>query len=69
MVVLELKDPSEVEDLLSPEEYAGILAEIVMEEEGEKVSLNLPEEEVEEVVEESLDTLPEEEIGYEEKER
>jgi glycine cleavage system H protein len=36
-----------VEDLLSPEEYAGILAEIVMEEKGERVSLNLPEEETE----------------------
>jgi glycine cleavage system H protein len=69
MVVLELKDPSEVEDLLSPKEYAGILAEIVMEEKGERVSLNLPEEETEEVIEESLETLPEEEIGYEEKER
>jgi glycine cleavage system H protein len=69
MVVLELKDPSEVEDLLSPKEYAGILAEIVMEEKGERVSLNLQEEEVEEVIEESLETLPEEEIGYEEKER
>jgi glycine cleavage system H protein len=69
MVVLELIDPSEVEDLLSPKEYAGILAEIVMEEKGERVSLNLPEEETEEVIEESLETLPEEEIGYEEKER
>lgn len=69
MVVLELKDPSEVEDLLSPKEYAEILAEIVMEEKGERVSLNLPEEETEEVIEESLETLPEEEIGYEEKER
>jgi glycine cleavage system H protein len=58
-----------VEDLLSPKEYAGILAEIVMEEKGERVSLNLPEEETEEVIEESLETLPEEEIGYEEKER
>jgi len=54
---------------LSPEDYAGILAEIVMEEKGERVSLNLLEEEVEEVVEESLETLPEEEIGYEEKEK
>jgi glycine cleavage system H protein len=69
MVVLELKDPSEVEDLLSPKEYAEILAEVVMEEKGERVSLNLPEEETEEVIEESLETLPEEEIGYEEKER
>jgi glycine cleavage system H protein len=69
LVVLELKDPSEVEDLLSPKEYAEILAEIVMEEKGERVSLNLPEEETEEVIEESLETLPEEEIGYEEKER
>ena len=68
MVVLELKDPSEVEDLLSPEEYAGILAEIVMEEKGKRVSLNLPEEETG-IIEESLETLPEEEIGYEEKER
>ncbi len=69
LVVLELKDPSEVEDLLSPKEYAEILAEVVMEEKGERVSLNLPEEETEEVIEESLETLPEEEIGYEEKER
>ena len=69
LVVLELKDPSEVEDLLSPKEYAEILAEIVVEEKGERVSLNLPEEETEEVIEESLETLPEEEIGYEEKER
>jgi glycine cleavage system H protein len=57
-----------VEDLLSPEEYAGILAEIVMEEKGERVGLNLPEEETG-IIEESLETLPEEEIRYEEKER
>jgi glycine cleavage system H protein len=69
MVVLELKDPSEVEDLLSPEEYAGILAEVVIEEKGERVSLNIPEEETGEVIEESLETLSEEEIRYEEKER
>jgi glycine cleavage system H protein len=68
MVVLELKDPSEVEDLLSPKEYAEILAEVVIEEKGERVNLNLPEEETG-IIEESLETLPEEEIRYEEKER
>jgi glycine cleavage system H protein len=68
LVVLELKDPSEVEDLLSPKEYAEILAEVVIEGKGERVSLNLPEEETG-IIEESLETLPEEEIRYEEKER
>jgi len=68
MVVLELKDPSEVEDLLSPKEYAEILAEVVIEEKGERVSLSLPEEETG-IIEESLESLSEEEIRYKEKER
>ncbi len=68
MVVLELRDISEVEDLLSPKEYAEILVEVIMEEKNEKVSLNLQEEETE-VIEESLEVLPEEELRYEEKER
>jgi glycine cleavage system H protein len=51
------------------EDYAQLLVEIIKDEKGESIKLNLPEEEFEERVEESLEALPEEELGYEEKER
>jgi glycine cleavage system H protein len=63
-----LKIPLRWKTFCLQKEYAGILAEVVIEEKGERVSLNLPEEETG-IIEESLETLPEEEIGYEEKER
>ena len=66
LVVLEMKDPSEVEDLLSPKEYAEILAEVILEEKGERVILQ--EEEIP-TLEESIEELPEEELRYEDKER
>ena len=66
LVVLEMKDPSEVEDLLSPKEYAEILAEVILEEKGERVSLQ---EEETLSLEESIEELPEEELRYEDKER
>lgn len=70
LVVLELSDPMEVEDLMPAEDYAMLLAEIIKEEKGEMVHVEgLPEEEVEESIEESLEALPEDELGYEDKER
>ncbi|MCS6956923.1 MAG: glycine cleavage system protein GcvH [Aquificaceae bacterium] len=68
IAVLELSDPMEVEDLMPAEDYAQLLVEIIKEEKGETVRLGLPEEE-EERIEESLEALPEEELGYEERER
>lgn len=67
LVVIELDDPMEVEDLMPAEDYAQLLAEIVKEEKGEEVELGMIEEE--ERLEESLEELPEEELGYEERER
>ncbi|MEZ0337860.1 MAG: glycine cleavage system protein GcvH [Aquificaceae bacterium] len=66
IAVLELSDPMEVEDLMPAEDYAQLLVEIVKEEKGEDVKLEMPEEEV---IEESLEALPEEELGYEEREK
>jgi len=68
LAVIELSDPMEVEDLMPAEDYAQLLVEIVKDEKGETIKLRLPEEE-EERFEESLEALPEEELGYEEKER
>ncbi|MCX8164257.1 MAG: glycine cleavage system protein GcvH [Aquificaceae bacterium] len=68
IAVLELSDPMEVEDLMPAEDYAQLLVEIIKEEKNETVRLGLPEEE-EERIEESLEALPEEELGYEERER
>lgn len=66
IAVLELSDPMEVEDLMPAEDYAQLLVEIVKEEKGETIKLEMPEEEV---IEESLEALPEEELGYEEREK
>lgn len=66
IAVLELSDPMEVEDLMPAEDYAQLLVEIVKEEKGEEVKLEMPEEKV---IEESLEALPEEELGYEEREK
>ncbi len=68
LAVIELSDPMEVEDLMPAEDYAQLLVEIVKDDKGETIKLELPEEE-EERFEESLEALPEEELGYEEKER
>ncbi len=68
LAVIELSDPMEVEDLMPAEDYAQLLVEIVKDEKGETIKLDIPEEE-EERFEESLEALPEEELGYEEKER
>ena len=64
IAVIELSDPMEVEDLMPAEDYAQLLVEIVKEEKGETIKLEMPEEEV---IEESLEALPEEELGYEER--
>ncbi|MFN3471470.1 MAG: glycine cleavage system protein GcvH [Aquificaceae bacterium] len=66
IAVIELSDPMEVEDLMPAEDYAQLLVEIVKEEKGETIKLEMPEEEV---IEESLEALPEEELGYEEREK
>ncbi|MFN4319396.1 MAG: glycine cleavage system protein GcvH [Aquificaceae bacterium] len=66
IAVIELSDPMEVEDLMPAEDYAQLLVEIVKEEKGETIKLEIPEEEV---IEESLEALPEEELGYEEREK
>lgn len=60
IAVIELSDPMEVEDLMPAEDYAQLLVEIVKEEKGETIKLEMPEEEV---IEESLEALPEEELG------
>jgi glycine cleavage system H protein len=67
IAVLEMADVSELEDLLSPKEYAEILAEVILEEKGERIALQFPEEESL-TIEESLDALPEEDLRYEERE-
>ena len=64
IAVIEMSDPMEVEDLMPAEDYAQLLVEIIKEEKGESVKLNFIEEE--ERIEESLEALPEEELGYEE---
>ena len=71
IAVLELDDPTEVEDLMPARDYAELLVEIIKDEKGETVALELPEEELIKDIqeEESLEALPEEELGYEEKER
>ncbi|RMH80651.1 MAG: glycine cleavage system protein GcvH [Acidobacteria bacterium] len=69
IAVIELSDPMEVEDLMPAQDYAQLLVEVIKDEKGETVRLNLPEEELSEGVEESLEALPEEELGYEERER
>ncbi|MFN4013014.1 MAG: glycine cleavage system protein GcvH [Aquificaceae bacterium] len=66
IAVIELSDPMEVEDLMPAEDYAQLLVEIVKEEKGETIKLEIPEEEA---IEESLEALPEEELGYEEREK
>ncbi len=67
IAVIELSDPMEVEDLMPAEDYAQLLVEVIKEEKGESVKLDFVEEE--ESMEESLEALPEEELGYEERER
>ena len=52
--------------LLFPFFVAQLLVEIVKEEKGETIKLEMPEEEV---IEESLEALPEAEQGYEEREK
>ncbi len=62
IAILEMKDPAEVEDLMTAEDYAELLREIIKEEQGEDATEEIPVE----GLEESLDSLPEEELGYEE---
>lgn len=62
IAVVEMKDPAEVEDLMPPEDYAELLREIIKEEQGEEATEEIPVE----GLEESLEGLPEEELGYEE---
>lgn len=67
LAVIELSDPMEVEDLMPAEDYAQLLVEVIKEETGETINLGTLEEE--ERLEESLEAIPEEELGYEERER
>ncbi|HHJ64992.1 MAG TPA: glycine cleavage system protein GcvH [Aquifex aeolicus] len=62
IAIVEMKDPTEVEDLMPPEDYAEVLREIIKEEQGESSTEEIPVE----GLEESLESLPEEELGYEE---
>ncbi len=62
IAIVEMKDPTEVEDLMPAEDYAELLKEIIKEEEGEDATEEVPVE----GIEESLESLPEEELGYEE---
>jgi glycine cleavage system H protein len=62
IAILEMKDPTEVEDLMPPEDYAELLREIIKEEQGEEATEEIPVE----GLEESIESLPEEELGYEE---
>ncbi len=61
IAVIEMKDPDDIGDLMTPEEYADLLREIAKEEEGKE------EEEITPLgIEESIDSIPEEDLGYEE---
>ncbi len=60
IVIIELSDPAEVEDLMPAEDYAELLAEIVKEEEEQEVEIEAEE------IEESIENIPEKELGYEE---
>ncbi len=62
IAVVEMNDPTEIEDLMPAEDYAQLLSEIIKEEQGEESSEEIPVE----GIEESLENLPEEELGYEE---
>jgi len=62
IAILEMKDPTEVEDLMPAEDYAELLREIIKEEQGEEATEEIPVE----GLEESIENLPEEELGYEE---
>jgi len=62
IAIVEMKDPTEVEDLMPAEDYAELLKEIIKEEQGEDATEEVPVE----GIEESLEGLPEEELGYEE---
>ena len=64
IAVLEMKDPSEIEDLMTAEDYAEYLKEIVEEEKEEEVELK----EETPIEEESIEELYKkgEELGYEE---
>ena len=64
IAVLEMKDPTEIEDLMTAEDYAEYLKEIVEEEKEEEVELK----EETPIEEESIEELYKkgEELGYEE---
>ena len=62
IAVVEMNDPTEIEDLMPAEDYAQLLSEIIKEEQGEEPSEEIPVE----GIEESLENLPEEDLGYEE---
>jgi glycine cleavage system H protein len=62
IAIVEMKDPTEVEDLMTAEDYAEVLREIIREEQGEDSTEEIPVE----GIEESLDSFSEEDLGYEE---
>ena len=67
IAVVEMKDPSEVEDLMTAEDYAEYLKEIVEEEKEEEAEIKEEEEESPDEIIESLENVDEENLGYEEK--
>ncbi len=60
IAILEMRSPSEVDDLMSAQEYAQLLEEIVKEEEGMSEEVPI------EGMEESIENIPEEDLGFEE---
>lgn len=62
IAVVEMKDPDDIGDLMTADEYADLLREIVKEEQGEEAGEDLSAL----GIEESLEAMPEEDLGYEE---
>ncbi|HID65448.1 MAG TPA: glycine cleavage system protein GcvH [Aquificaceae bacterium] len=64
IAIVEMKDPTEIEDLMTAEDYAEYLKEIVEEEKEEEIEMKKEEEVIDDVME-RLEDL-EGELGYEE---
>ncbi|RUM28836.1 MAG: glycine cleavage system protein GcvH [Aquifex sp.] len=64
IAIVEMKDPTEIEDLMTAEDYAEYLKEIVEEEKEEEIEMREEEEIIDDVMERLEDV--EGELGYEE---
>ncbi|HIP42436.1 MAG TPA: glycine cleavage system protein GcvH [Aquifex aeolicus] len=62
IAIIEMKDPTEIEDLMTAEDYAEYLKEIVEEERGEEIEMREEEEIIDDVMERLEDI--EGELGY-----